>query len=161
MNSRNPFIVVYDGVCSLCGTAIHFIARHDRRGVFVFTSAQSPTGQRLLAQLGLPPDKPETLVLVKGKLFWSGSDAVIEISRHLSGIWPALQWFRWLPRSVREGLYTRVSRNRYRWFGKKSRCKMPPAPVRRRFLDVPDKSTGAYGGLSPRCTATPPPQSFP
>jgi predicted DCC family thiol-disulfide oxidoreductase YuxK len=38
---------------------------------------------------------------------------------------------------VRDRLYLAVARYRYRWFGKKATCLMPPAGALPRFLDQP------------------------
>jgi predicted DCC family thiol-disulfide oxidoreductase YuxK len=38
-----------------------------------------------------------------------------------------------LPRAIRDWLYDRVARNRYRWFGRKESCELPDPAQRRRF----------------------------
>ena len=39
-----------------------------------------------------------------------------------------------LPRPVRDWLYDRLARNRYRWFGRRDTCMVPDAATRARFV---------------------------
>ncbi len=40
-----------------------------------------------------------------------------------------------LPRFLRDSLYDRIARNRYRWFGKRESCRLPSSEEKGRFLD--------------------------
>jgi predicted DCC family thiol-disulfide oxidoreductase YuxK len=64
------------------------------------------------------------------------SDAILALLDELGGVWRLLAWARVLPRGLRDRAYGVVIRNRYRWFGRYPQCRVPPATVRDRFLDV-------------------------
>ena len=48
--------------------------------------------------------------------------------------WRALSVLRAVPRRVRGPVYRLVARNRYRWFGRRTACRLPSADERERFL---------------------------
>ena len=128
-------VLLFDGVCNLCNGAVQFIIRHDPAGRFRFAALQSDTGERLLREMGLPPDKLDTLVLVEDGRAHQRSTAALRIARRLSGLWPALFYlFIWVPRPLRDLAYDFVARNRYRWFGQRDECMVPTPELRARFL---------------------------
>ncbi len=53
------------------------------------------------------------------------SDAAIAIAARLRRPWNLLTVLRFVPRPIRDRVYSFVARNRYRWFGKRSTCKLP------------------------------------
>lgn len=53
------------------------------------------------------------------------SDAAIAIAARLRRPWNLLTVLRFVPRPIRDRVYSFVASNRYRWFGKRSTCKLP------------------------------------
>jgi predicted DCC family thiol-disulfide oxidoreductase YuxK len=127
-------IVVFDGVCNLCSHSVRFILRHEASSHLKFAPMQSPAGARLLKEFGFSTDDVKTFVVVVNGKVHVRSDAAIQISKHLRGVWK-LSGVVWIiPRPIRDWLYDVVARNRYRWFGKKEVCMVPTPEVRSRFL---------------------------
>jgi predicted DCC family thiol-disulfide oxidoreductase YuxK len=54
------------------------------------------------------------------------SDAAIQVMVASGGLWRLASLARWVPRRLRDELYGVVARNRYRWFGKRASCYLPP-----------------------------------
>jgi len=133
MESESP-IILFDGVCNLCNGAVQFIIRRDPGARFKLAALQSESGQTLLALHGLTTASFETIVLIEGSTVYTHSTAALHIVRHLSGMWPIMFVFIWLPRPLRDGIYHWISRNRYRWFGKQDACMIPTPELRSRFL---------------------------
>ncbi|NOX37787.1 MAG: DUF393 domain-containing protein [Calditrichaeota bacterium] len=121
----SPYIVVFDGCCNLCEGWVQFVIRRDTKRIFQFVPAQSPEGEALLQRCGIPPDRLETLILLKHQQLFTRSDAVLEILRHLKGRWKWLFWLKIIPRPFRDWIYKCISRHRYRWFGRKVDCAIP------------------------------------
>lgn len=48
--------------------------------------------------------------------------------------WPLLKTFWIVPRPLRDWLYDRIARNRYRLFGRREACLVPTAEIVDRFL---------------------------
>jgi predicted DCC family thiol-disulfide oxidoreductase YuxK len=128
-------IVLYDGVCNLCSATIRFIVRCDPRGHFAFAALQSEKGRQLLEKHGLSGDGLKTIVLIEGDRVYTRSDAGANIAKHLHFPCPALgALLRAVPRRVRDAAYDLVARKRYRWFGRKESCELPPPELKNRFL---------------------------
>ncbi|MCD9098844.1 thiol-disulfide oxidoreductase DCC family protein [Luteimonas fraxinea] len=127
-------IVVFDGVCALCSGWVHFLLRHDHRAGFRFAAMQDRVGRDLLVAHGIDPDDPVSFLLVDGDAGWHDSDGVIEVLRRLGGVWRVAGALRVVPRALRDPAYRLLARNRYRMFGRRETCMVPPAEVRARFL---------------------------
>lgn len=127
-------IVLFDGVCNLCNTSVNFLIDRDPEGRFVFGALQSEEGLTVLRKHGLPEYYFDSIVLIEGRNVWTASDAVLEISRHMPGLWPALRVFRIVPKAIRDAVYNWIAANRYRWFGKRESCRLPTPENRSRFL---------------------------
>jgi predicted DCC family thiol-disulfide oxidoreductase YuxK len=87
---------------------------------------QSVAGKGLLVEYGIDPEDPATfLVLDHGSRFIE-SDAAIHVISALGGLWRISDALRIVPKSWRDFLYRMLARNRYRWFGRRSVCYLPP-----------------------------------
>jgi predicted DCC family thiol-disulfide oxidoreductase YuxK len=127
-------IIVFDALCPLCTANARFILRHDRARRFRLASLQSAAGEALYRRFGLDPSEPETMLVVdRGRLF-RDSDAVLAIARGLGRPWSAAVLLRAVPRLVRDGAYRWIARNRYRLFGRRESCWLPPPELRDRLL---------------------------
>ncbi len=142
-------------MCNLCNSSIDFIVRHDPDGVVKFASLQSRTGRKLLEMAGLPKDYDASLVLVEGSRFSTLSDAALRVARYLTAPWSWAAMFRVVPRSIRDGVYCWVSRNRYKWFGKRDTCRIPTPEERERFIDSdPIPEEDSFEGSAAETQAT-------
>ena len=142
MMQASDDIVVFDGVCSFCSASVRFILKYDREGRFVFAPMQSRMGRELLERHGLDPEDVQTFLLVKDSKAYIRSDAALEIAKDLRH-WRWLRIFQYVPRSIRDGVYGVIARNRYRWFGRNDVCFLPTPEERARFLDVVDSPTNS------------------
>jgi predicted DCC family thiol-disulfide oxidoreductase YuxK len=132
--TNQPPILLFDGVCNLCSRTVQFVIRHDPAGRFRFAALQSPAGQRLLVEHGLPADALDTFVLIEGARCFTRSDAAIELARRLDGAWRWLRLAAVVPRPIRDWAYGVLVRNRYRWFGRRESCMVPTPELSQRFL---------------------------
>lgn len=64
------------------------------------------------------------------------SDAILYVLTQLDGIWKLARVGRVLPKTLRDGVYKVVARNRYRVFGKHESCLLPDPQYRHKFLEV-------------------------
>jgi predicted DCC family thiol-disulfide oxidoreductase YuxK len=128
-------IVLFDGVCNLCNKSVQFIIKHDKKKEFRFGSLQGKEGQKLLALYNLPADELNTLVLIENNKIYTRSTATLRIAKRLGGIWKLFYAYIIIPRFIRDGVYRIISRNRYKWFGKKDACMIPSKDLKERFLD--------------------------
>jgi len=127
-------LILFDGVCNFCGSAVNFIIKRDPNFTFVFASIQSELGKVMVKKYGLQC-KPDTFALVRDGQCYIMSDAALEVATQMSGGWPLLQVFKLVPKRVRDFVYVYFGRNRYRWFGKRDFCAVPTPDIRARFID--------------------------
>lgn len=128
-------VIVVDGECSLCSVSARLIARFDRVEEFRICRSQGPLGSALLRHYGFEPDDPDSwLYIVDGQVFTS-LDGIIRVGARVGGPGWLLQPLRLLPRSLQDGLYRCIARNRHRLFGRNDLCSIPDAGLRARLLE--------------------------
>jgi predicted DCC family thiol-disulfide oxidoreductase YuxK len=127
-------IILFDAECILCSANAHFILRHDHHKAFYLASMQGEVGSQLFRRHGLDPTDPSTILVIDGTLVRKDSDAVISIYEGLGMPWRVAAVFRLIPAFLRDPIYRFVARNRYRIFGKREACWLPPAHLRSRVL---------------------------
>jgi predicted DCC family thiol-disulfide oxidoreductase YuxK len=132
--SATDRVVLFDGVCKLCGAWARFLIRYDLHGHFKLASVQSPEGQAILAWYGLPTDYYETMLLVEGSRIYTKSEAFMRIMARLPWPWPLASIGRVLPGFLRDWLYDRIALNRYALFGRHDVCVIPTPDHEARFL---------------------------
>jgi predicted DCC family thiol-disulfide oxidoreductase YuxK len=146
-------VLFFDGECNLCNNSVQFIIRHDKQKRFLFAPLQSPAGQEALRSVSQTPtpslnsregaeggrvkearQKIDSLILLYRGRYYIRSSAALHTVRLLSGLWPVLYAGMILPRVLRDAVYDFISRNRYKWFGKRSECMIPTPELKERFI---------------------------
>lgn len=125
-------VVIFDGVCNFCDSAVNFAIDRDPKGALAFAASQSDAGRALMGRFGV--ESSETIYLVEGSRISDRSTAALRIARLLKFPWNLAAVFLVVPRPVRDAVYGLVARNRYRWFGRRDSCRMPTDRDRGRFL---------------------------
>lgn len=128
-------IILFDGVCNFCDGAVNFVIERDKKNYFKFAPLQSENGQKLAAEHGIDLQKIDSVVLIEGGRAYTHSTAALKIARNLDGIWSLPFWLIVVPPAVRDYFYKLFAENRYRLFGKKDACMLPPPEVRAKFLN--------------------------
>jgi predicted DCC family thiol-disulfide oxidoreductase YuxK len=126
-------IVLFDGVCNFCNSAVNFIIGIDKERKIKFAPLQSETGVRLRKQHNIPADV-DSLILIEGDKAYIHSTAGLRIYRAIGGIWSVLYGLIVVPAPIRDYLYKLFAKYRYRLFGKQEACMLPSPDVRERFL---------------------------
>lgn len=126
-------IVLFDGECNLCDRTVQFIIKRDKKESFRFASIQSSIGQSLLNKLEVPNDINSFILIDENKSYIK-STAALRVCKELRGVWKLLYIFIFIPRPLRDMLYTLIAKNRYKWFGKKDNCILPTPEMKNRFL---------------------------
>jgi predicted DCC family thiol-disulfide oxidoreductase YuxK len=92
-------------------------------------------GQEVLSRHDMETEDFDTFVLVEDGEHSTKSEAALRVVRRLDGPWPLLGPLLYLPRGLRDFGYDIVANNRYRVFGKKDECPLPPPELRERFAN--------------------------
>ncbi len=136
ISEKHP-VVLFDGVCNLCNTAVQWIIRNDPNHRFRFLPLQSPRAQKFLSNADEKTrenDGLDSVILIENGKIYTMSSAALRIASRLRFPWPLLGLFRVLPASIRDFFYRFVARHRYRLFGKKEKCMIPGPEFRKLFL---------------------------
>jgi predicted DCC family thiol-disulfide oxidoreductase YuxK len=128
-------LIVFDGMCVLCSGFARFVVQRDPSGRFRFTAAQSPVGQALYRHYGFDPSEPETIVLIEEGRAYGKSTAFGKIMGRLRGLSRCAWLVLGLPRPLRDWVYDRIARTRYRVFGRRSACVTPDAAWGKRVIE--------------------------
>ncbi len=136
MSAESGPILLFDGVCNLCSSSVQFVIERDPEAKVRFASLQSEFASRTFAELNIPGDYLDSIVLLEqGKVYYK-SAAALRLCRYLNGGWPLLRVLLIVPGPLRDVVYDWVARNRYRWFGKKETCWVPTPELRQRFIAI-------------------------
>jgi len=142
-------VIIFDGHCVLCSGWANFVLRHDHSAKYRLMAAQSRLGNALYLHWGLDPVDFQTNILLADGIAWMRSEGSIRMMAGLGFPWSLAAGCRVLPLQIRDRLYERVARNRFRLFGRRATCYLPTPEFRDRFLDE--------SAVSPNCETPPPP----
>jgi predicted DCC family thiol-disulfide oxidoreductase YuxK len=139
-------MILFDGVCVLCSRWVAFVIAHDPGARYRFVAIQTPRGRQLAERFGIDAENPETNVIVSGgRAYFKLESALVALADFPGWRWTRIAYL--LPKRVRDFLYDRIARNRYRLFGRRATCLVPTPDVASRFL--PDIGVEASGGAEP------------
>lgn len=128
-------IILFDGVCNFCDSAVNFVIKRDKKALLKFATLQSSIANQLLAKNNLPANDLSSFVFIENNKIYTRSTGALKVCSYLTGLWPMMYGFMIVPKFIRDGIYNWISKNRYKWFGKKEECMIPTANVKSRFLN--------------------------
>jgi predicted DCC family thiol-disulfide oxidoreductase YuxK len=132
---QNKKIILFDGVCNLCDSAVQFIIKNDRKDIFRFVALQSDLGQEIQNKIGVNSKDIDSIILYIPQIaYYNKSLAAIKIASDLSGFYSFMVIFEIFPQKFSDYIYDYIAKNRYKWYGKKQSCMMPTAELKSKFL---------------------------
>lgn len=127
-------IILFDGVCNFCNYWVNFIIDRDKKNVYKFASLQSAFGQQKLKELRFPQNVFDTFILIDGEKYFTKSDAAFIILKELNTSLKIFYPLKYMPKFVRDLVYSLIAKNRYKIFGMRQACRIPTAEERVRFI---------------------------
>jgi len=134
MDHARRAVVIFDGECVFCNRWVDFLLRFDRHDVFRFAARQTEAGASFMRQAGLPECGVGSIVLAENGAVLLRSAAVLRILALLGFPFSLAAVFRLIPSTPRDFIYEWFARNRLKWFGRRSTCRLPSVAERQRFL---------------------------
>ncbi|MGE0089555.1 MAG: thiol-disulfide oxidoreductase DCC family protein [Bacteroidales bacterium] len=131
----NKSIIIFDGYCNLCSGLVRFLIKQDKKDNFRFVSLQSDRTRELLSPFNIPEKIDETVILLNENKIYLKSDAVLKIASIIGGVWIIFKPAQLIPKQIRDFIYDRIAKNRYRIFGKKQNCTIGMEDYNYKFLD--------------------------
>jgi predicted DCC family thiol-disulfide oxidoreductase YuxK len=132
---KDQHIILFDGVCNLCNSAVQRTIKWDKKGIVKFSSLQSDVGQILLKENRLNANDFDSFVFLSNEKVFLKSSAVIQLGLVLKGGWSLLVLFKIIPKWIRDKCYDLIAKNRYKWFGIQDVCMVPTEDLKNRFLN--------------------------
>jgi len=126
-------VILIDGDCVLCNGYAKFVCKRDKDSLFHFETLQSPTGEQIMRDFGLPVSKDSVVLAEYPGEAYTRSTAVFRTLKHLPMPWPAVQIFYVIPQPIRDWLYSRFASLRYILFGRTEKCSLPDLAMRRKL----------------------------
>ena len=136
MNKFNgKSIILFDGVCNLCNSSVNFIIKHDKKKKFIFTSLQSDATKEILLQFQTKKMNKDSILLIENENIYEKSTAALKITKQLNSGYKLFYSLIIVPKFIRDFVYDKIAKNRYKWFGKKKNCMIPKKELKNRFLN--------------------------
>jgi predicted DCC family thiol-disulfide oxidoreductase YuxK len=127
-------IVFFDGVCNFCNSTVDIIYRKNSAKDIYYASLQSEFARSFLKEHSIDSTDLDTIIYYSGEKFYFRSDAILQLSKKLSGLHKLLSAFMIVPKFLRDGIYSWIAKNRYKFWGKKETCRIPTAEEKQQFL---------------------------
>jgi predicted DCC family thiol-disulfide oxidoreductase YuxK len=130
-------VLIYDGLCALCNSAVQFVLKYGDADIR-FAPLQGVYAKGFLER------RPELRTVDSILLVERGADGAEHVTTRSDAVLRVLVLGGWhraarilgrVPRRMRDAVYDGVARVRYRLFGRKASCPVPPPSVRARFID--------------------------
>ena len=133
LHLQNKPLIFFDGYCNLCSGAVQFILKYERREHYYFTSLQSNFTQLNFPELAAQKEQ-ESVVLYENGNIYTHSGAALRVCKELVFPFRMAYYLIFIPRFIRDPVYSVIAAKRYRFFGKRESCFMPDVKYARRFL---------------------------
>ncbi len=124
MNNLPP-IILFDGYCHLCSGLIKFLSKRSYIIKPIFIASQSDEGKKYIEKYELIYENETVYLIMKG-IVYSKSTAIIKIFSIMKGIWKNGKYFIIISPKIRDYIYNIIARYRFRIFGKRATCYIPP-----------------------------------
>ena len=128
-------VLLFDGYCNLCSNSVVFVLKREKGDTFRFASLQSESADKLLKKINHKKDTPDSIVLVENGEAYFRSTAALKVAKKLRRPLPLFYAFIIVPPLIRDWVYDVIAKRRYKWFGKKEQCFIPPEDMSYKFYD--------------------------
>jgi len=122
-------VVIFDGKCILCNSALSLLIKIDRHKVLRYTSLQG----EYMKRLNLPSDMDSIIFYEEGQVY-AKSTAILKILSSLGGVWVVVNVSYVIPVGARDYLYDMIAKYRYKIWGKMESCRMFKEEERALFI---------------------------
>ncbi|MEA1880435.1 MAG: DCC1-like thiol-disulfide oxidoreductase family protein [Campylobacterota bacterium] len=127
--TKKQNIIIFDGVCGLCNSAVGLLVKLDKKNLFRYTSLQGKYVKSLEID-----DAVDSIIFYKDEKIFYRSTAILKICKELGGVWYLTQAFYIIPQFIRDFIYDIIAKYRYKIFGKVEQCSVINGSKKELFL---------------------------
>ena len=127
-------VVFFDGYCNLCSNSVLFIIKNENLDELRFTSINSIFSKKFFKKNNINELEVNSILYLSNGKLYDKSDAALEILARLNFPYKLFYLFKIIPKFLRDKIYLVVAKNRYRIFGKKTKCFMSSSSKKYKFI---------------------------
>ncbi len=127
-------VVFFDGYCNLCSNSVLFIIKNENLDELRFTSINSNFSKKFFKKKNINELEVNSILYLSNGKLYDKSDAALEILARLNFPYKLFYLFKIIPKFLRDKIYLVVAKNRYRIFGKKTKCFMSSSIKKYKFI---------------------------
>ncbi|NEM97362.1 thiol-disulfide oxidoreductase DCC family protein [Pontibacter burrus] len=132
---QDKAIVFYDGSCGFCQASVQLVLKYNMQQNLYFAALQSGVLEQVAPAAQVPDPLPDAVLFYEHGKLYSASEAALRITRHLKFPWSLFSYFRFIPVSFRDKIYSFIARHRYKIAGRREACMLPEPHQRARFIN--------------------------
>ena len=132
---QDKAIVFYDGSCGFCQASVQLVLKYNSKQDLYFAALQSNVLQQVVPEAQVPDPLPDAVLFYEKGNLYAASDAALQIARHLNFPLFLFSYFRFIPVSFRDKIYSFIARHRYKIAGRREACILPAPEQRARFIN--------------------------
>jgi predicted DCC family thiol-disulfide oxidoreductase YuxK len=129
-------ILFFDGVCNFCNYTVDYYVKHNNKRNIYYSSLQSEFAKVILPEELTKVEEFTTIYFYTNGKIYSQSSAILRSLYHLSFVHKLLLIFLIVPKFIRDFVYSVISKNRHKIFGKSSSCRIPNENEKELFLET-------------------------
>lgn len=118
-------VVVFDDMCVLCSRSLQYLIKHDKHQILRYVGLSNAYSAGLHKHIE-KFDKKAGIILIDNDRLYTKSDAFIKIMHYLGGWHLLMTSLQIIPTFIRNAFYNVIAKNRYKWWGRRNECYVPP-----------------------------------
>ncbi len=119
-------IIYFDDYCYLCSNTIQFLNWIDKGRNLQFSGLNSEEKAELFIQATPKILNSDSIIVYRNHQYYIKSAAIFQILRSLGGLFYLFRIFEIIPIKFLDLIYDQIARHRYKVFGKRKSCYIPP-----------------------------------
>tara|TARA_R110000868_G_scaffold97101_5_gene267118 strand:+ start:6984 stop:7403 length:420 start_codon:yes stop_codon:yes gene_type:complete len=133
---KHKKLILFDGVCNLCNSSVLYVIKRDKKNIFLFAPLQSEAGKQIIQKFNINTEVVDSIILYnpEKEVINYKSTAALKVASQLRFPTNLLAIFIIIPNIIRNWVYDFISKNRYKWYGKKEVCMIPTPELKSKFL---------------------------
>ena len=128
-------VVYFDGICGLCDLSVNLLVKMDTQKNLKFSSLQGKSGQILLSDLKIDLNEFNTVLFKVNDQVYTKSTAVFKIIDSIGGWIKIFKIFNLLPTKFNDWVYSKIAKNRFKYFGKLDSCDISKFNIPGQFIE--------------------------
>ena len=128
--AKQKKVVIYDGLCGLCDSAVSFLLKVDKKNIFFYTSLQG----EYVKTLDINSSIDSIVFYDEGEITTKSTD-ILKILSSLGGWWGLSKVCYVFPRFFRDFFYDLLAKHRYKIFKRREQCRLPTKEEATYFLN--------------------------